>query len=88
MLKSEVEEKCLGDFVVMLQGVEASFKTWWRGVLPASTVEVRYPHEKHGNAGRVSNSAKVGTREQFLELTMLTLTPNLTGAQQIPLAPQ
>ena len=63
MLKSEVEERPLGDFGVMPQGVEASFKTWWRGLLPASKVEVRYPHERHGNAGRVSNSAKAGTRE-------------------------
>lgn len=76
MLKSEVEEKRLGDFVVMPQNVEASFKTWWRGLLPASTVEVRYPHERHGNAGRVSNSAKVGTREQFLEFVDLNTQPN------------
>ena len=76
MLKSEVEEKRLGDFVVMPQNVEASFKTWWRGLLPASTVEVRYPHERHGNVGRVSNSAKVGTREQFLEFVDLNTQPN------------
>jgi len=76
MLKSEVEEKCLGNFVVMPQGVEASFKTWWRGLLPASTVEVRYPHERHGNAGRVSKSANVGTREQFLEFVDLNTQTN------------
>jgi len=75
MLKSEVEERPLGDFGVMPQGVEASFKTWWRGLLPASKVEVRYPHERHGNAGRVSNSAKAGTREQFLQFVDLNTQP-------------
>lgn len=30
-------------------------------------VSVRYPHEKHGLAGKVSNSAKVSTKESFLK---------------------
>lgn len=76
MPKSEVEEKRLGDFVVMPPNVEASYKTWWRGLLPTCIVKVRYPHERHGNAGRVSNSAKVTTREQFLEFVDLNTQPN------------
>lgn len=51
MLKSEVEEKHLSEFVLMLE--KASFKTWWRGLLPASIVKIRYPHERHGNAVKV-----------------------------------
>ena len=71
-----MEEKRLGDFVVMPRDVEDSFKSWWRHLLPTSRVEVRYPHERHGNVGRVSNYAKDDTREQFLESDDLNTQPN------------
>lgn len=59
MPKSEVEEKRLGDHVVMPIGLETSFNTWWRSQDASTIVQVRYPHDRHGNAGKVSNAAKI-----------------------------
>ena len=56
MVKSEVEEKRLGSYVIMPANVQASFKNWWRSRSPSAIVQVRFPHERHGNAGRVSNN--------------------------------
>lgn len=76
MPKSEVEEKRLGDRVVMPASLEVSFKTWWRSQNPSTIVQVRYPHERHGNAGRVSNAAKSSLREEFLEFVDHNTQPN------------
>ena len=36
---------------------------------PSDAVMVRYPHGRHGNAGRTSNSSKTSLMEDFLLLT-------------------
>ena len=61
-MKSEVEEKRLGDYVLMPPNLDTSFKTWWRSLACTESVQVRYPHEQHGNARRVSNSSKSDTK--------------------------
>ncbi len=76
MTKLEVEEKVLGAFVLMPADQEVSFKKWWRALPPTTTVNVRYPHERHGNSGRTSNSAKTTTMEDFLEFVDANSQPN------------
>ena len=67
MTKSEVEEQRLGERVIMHANLDCSFKSWWRSVEPTDEVEVRTPHSRHGNASKVSYSAKTATHEKFLE---------------------
>ena len=76
MTKSAVEEKRLGDYVLMPASLETSFKTWWKSLVPSTIVQVRFPHERHGNAGRVSDSAKSDTRKEFLEFVDSNTQPN------------
>ena len=76
MMKSEVEEKRLGEYVLMPTDVNTSFKTWWRSQTPSTDIHVRFPHECHGNAGRVSNSAKSNTQKEFIEFVDCNSQPN------------
>lgn len=69
MSKTEVEEKRLGAYVVMPDGIEIAFKTWWRSLVPVTVVRVRYPHDRHGNAGKPSHSAKGTVLQDFLSFT-------------------
>ena len=55
--------------------VEASFSRWW-SVDPASTVEVRYPHSRHGNEGKTSHTAKTEVMEHFLKFVNMNSQPN------------
>ena len=76
MTKQDVEEQRLGEFVIMPSESELSFKMWWRTVEPTETVNVRYPHKKHGNALKTSHSAKTSTMERFLEFVDSNTQPN------------
>ena len=58
MSKGEVEKEHLGEYVVMPEGLDVSFKKWWRFLDPSATVDVRTPHSRHGNSGKVSNYTK------------------------------
>ena len=49
MAKSEVETKHLSDYIIMSADQEMSFKKWWETLDASDVVEVRYPHERHGN---------------------------------------
>lgn len=73
MTKSEVEEQRLGQFVIMPAELELSFKKWWSTVEPSDTLDVRYPHQKHGNALKKSHSAKT---DKFLEFVDINTQPN------------
>ena len=66
MSKSEVEEQRLGEYVIMPSDAESSFKVWWRSTDLSATVDVRYPINKHENALKPSNSAKLIVMEEFL----------------------
>lgn len=63
MEKNAVEAQSL----VMPSGVDLSFKKWWGTLSSTALVDVRYPHERHGNAGKQSNSAKADIKGDFLE---------------------
>ena len=76
MTKLEVEEQHLGGCVVMPANLDWSFKSWWRSIEPTDEVEVRTPHGRHGNAGKVSHSAKVTTHENFIEFVDVNSQPN------------
>ena len=55
---------------------EMSFKEWWMSLDPSDTVMVRYPHGRHGNAGRPSNSSKTPLMEDFLSFVDINSQPN------------
>ena len=76
MTKAEVEKEHLGEYVVMPGGLDISFKSWWRFLDPSATVEVRTPHSRHGNSGKVSNSAKTSVMNDFLEFVDVNSQPN------------
>ena len=76
MTKSEVEEKRIGEYVVMPRDIETNFKKWWRSLPSSTMVDVRFPHERHGNSGKVANSAKTSVMEEFLEFVDNNSQPN------------
>ena len=69
----------------MPEAVETSLSLWLANLPNDHTVSVGYPHEKHGLAGKVSNSAKVSTRSYFLSL--LTIIYKLMEGDWIPEIP-
>ena len=76
MTKAEVEEKRLSDAVIMPSDCDEAFSKWWRSIAPEEVLSVRYPHERHGLAGRVSNSAKSDTLQDFLTFVDANSQPN------------
>ena len=64
MSKSEVEAQRLTDYIIMPADQEMSFKKWWEA---SAVVEVRYPHERHSNAGKPSHLAKSSVMDDFLK---------------------
>ena len=76
MTKSEVEEKLLGQYVSMPSTLELSFKSWWRSLEPSHVVVVSYPHARHGNAGKVSHSAKTTVHDDFIKFVDMNSQPN------------
>lgn len=76
MTKAEIEKQRLSAYVLMPEMVETAFNKWWRSMEPSATIQVRFPHERHGNAGKVSNSAKTTLQEEFLEFVDANSQPN------------
>ena len=76
MMKDRVENERLGDFVVMPTSVEFPFLTWWRSLDQEHTVQVRYPYQRHGCAGKPSHSSKQGVREDALAFVDANIQPN------------
>ena len=76
MTKEEVEEQSLGDYIIMPENEWSSFKIWWRSVSPTSVVSVRFPHARHGNSGKTSNSAKTKVLDDFLTFVDTNSQPN------------
>ena len=60
----------------MPRDIETNFKKWWRSLPPSTLVDVQFPHEKHGNSGKVANSAKTSIMEEFLEFVDNNSQPN------------
>ena len=80
MTKAEIEKQRLSAYVVMPEMVDTAFNNWWRSLEPSATIQVRFPYEHHGNAGKTSNSAKTTLREEFSNLLMQI--PNRMDDQQ------
>lgn len=76
MRKSEVEEQSLGEYVIMPDEVGDSFLKWWRSADSSTIVEVRVPHQRHGLAGKTSNSAKTSVLDDFLIFVDTNTQPN------------
>ena len=76
MSKSDVEKQDLSTHVVMPSSVEEPFNKWWRALEATSLVDVRYPHERHGNAGKPSNSARTSVKEDFIRFVDMNSQPN------------
>ena len=78
MSKEEVEEQKLADFVLRDdEDVDlTTFSTWWKSVDKDDIVEVQYPHDRHGLAGRVSNHAKQQVMSEFLSFVDTNSQPN------------
>lgn len=76
MTKAEVEKERLTNYVVMPRGCETSFMVWWRSLESSAKLAVRYPHERHGGAGKTSNSAKSSVLADFLVFVDSNNPPN------------
>ena len=76
MTKAELEKEHLDKYVIMPKMVDKAFIKWWRSLESLSIVQVRYPHERHGNAGKASNSAKTNLRHDFLQFVDAISQPN------------
>ena len=53
-----------------------TFGAWWKTVDDNDIVEVQYPHDQHGLAGKSSNHAKLEVMGQFLDFVDLNSQPN------------
>jgi len=53
-----------------------TFAAWWKTVGDGDDVEVQFPHERHGLAGRVSNYSKQDVLADFLEFIDANSQPN------------
>ena len=76
MSKKDVENEKLRPFVVTPSEIETSFKRWWSTVPEDHEVDVRYPFEWHGLAGKRFNHAKTETKETFLAFVDNNSQPN------------
>ena len=76
MTKSDVNNQKLSAFVLMPDTIEIAFNTWWDSLPDDHVVDVRYPHERHGLKGKVSNNAKVIGKEAFLRFVDNNSQPN------------
>ena len=63
-------------FILMPVEVELCFALWWKSLPSDHGVMVRYPFERHGLAGRTSNSAKTDAKDSFLEFVDNNSQPN------------
>ena len=76
MTKSDVEKERVSEYVMMPADKEMVFKEWWMKLDASDFASVRYPHARHGNAGRTSNSSKTSVMEDFLAFVDTNSQPN------------
>ena len=75
MTKAEVAVDHLEEFVVLPDHQEF-FKGWWDSIGNAEMVQVRFPHESHGLARKISNFAKTSVLHDFLKFVDENSQPN------------
>ena len=77
MTKKKVTEEKLESHVLHPLDIEMTpFTQWWKPLSDEAEVEVRYPHERHGLAGKQSNHAKPSVMKDFLEFIDNNSQPN------------
>lgn len=77
MTKKEVTERRLENVVLCPDDGEMhTFEMWWKSLDEDEDVEVKFPHERHGLAGRPSNHSKLDVMADFLEFVDLNSQPN------------
>lgn len=76
MTKKEVVKQRLEKWVLASEGIDCSFKQYWKSLNDDSEVLVKYPHYRHGLCGKSSNHAKVGAKEAFLKFVDNNSQPN------------
>ena len=76
MKRVDVDKEQLLSFVVMPDGITDPLEKWWERLPEDFEVDVHYPHAKHGLSGKVSNSAKTETKQDFLHFVDENSQPN------------
>ena len=78
MTKKEVEDKKLRAYVLHpgLDNLDLIMSDWWKDLCHHDEVEVKYPHERHGLAGKPSNKSKPAMRDAFLQFVDNNSHPN------------
>ena len=52
MTKEEVKQHRLEEYVIRDDDDVLTFSVWWKGVADDDIVEIQFPHDRHGLAGR------------------------------------
>ena len=73
-MTKEVEERSWS--IVLREDEVLTFAAWWKTVDKDEVVEVQYPHERHGLAGRRSNHSKQDVMAEFLDFVDNNSQPN------------
>ena len=60
----------------MPDSVDLALLKWWQSLPEETIIKVRYPHERHGNAGKTSHSAKTSAKDDFLQFIDNNSQPN------------
>ena len=74
MMTKEVTDQRLQNYVLHSDEL-LTFAAWWK-TLDDDEVEVQFPHERHGLAGRLSNHSKQDVMAHFLEIVDANSQPN------------
>ena len=77
--KMDVDMQTLTPFGVMPLAIELCFNLWWKDLPDDHEVVIRYPHERHGLAGKVSNHAKPIPKKALWNLWTTTLNQMVGG---------
>ena len=80
MTKEDVIDKRLENYVLQSDEGQPTFAAWWKSLDGDDEVEVQFPYERHGLAGRVSNHHEEGIMADFLQFVDANSQPN--GRQQ------
>ena len=76
LTKQEVENQKLQSDVLCPEPEMTVFREWWHSLSDDDVVEVKFPHERHGLAGRPSNHAMPEAMTDFLEFVDANSQPN------------
>lgn len=78
LTKKEVTDKKLVAFVLhpAVDDIAQSASEWWEALHDDDEVEVKYPYDRHGLAGKSSNNSKPEVRDAFLQFVDANSHPN------------